>query len=395
MYVAELDRPWLETPFLFQGFIITSQGDINELERYCNHVFIDDDRSKYEKKLPLSLRVSLDEVGGKASKNYQRPEHKVPVEKEFGEAKSIRQKTEKLVSRLFHHVSGEEKLEYSQAKAVVRDLMESLERSPDALLLLSTIKSHDSEAEAHAINCSILSITLGRYMQFSHNMLEELALAALLHDVGEVKIPLELLNKGVKTQAESEQVMKHTTYGAEILLNAKGIPNSVVEVALSHHERIDGKGYPRQLRKDEISLFSKIVAIVDTYDSLTTGSEENCIPPTEALRYLYLYRDKFFDAALTEIFIKCLGIYPVGSLVELLTGEVGIVISVQPGEVLHPRLLLVRDRKKNPVPRPKIISLSRFAKKDPQRYGVKQVLAPDAYGVDMRSYLLNEVLTEQ
>ncbi|MFO7593650.1 MAG: DUF3391 domain-containing protein, partial [Pseudomonadota bacterium] len=307
MYVAELDRPWLETPFLFQGFAITSQGDINELERCCNYVFIDEDRSNYEKKLPLSSCASLDEVGDKERKKYQRPEHKVSVEEEFGEAKDIRHEAEQLVTRLFRDVSGGGKLDYSQAKGVVRDIMESLERSPDALLLLSTMKSHDREAEAHAINCSILSITLGRYMQFSHDMLEELALAALLHDVGEVKISLDLLNKGNKTQAENEQVMKHTTYGAEILLSAKDMPNSVVEVALSHHEQIDGKGYPRQLGKDEISLFSKIVAIVDTYDRLTTGSEEKTIPATEALRYLYLYRDKFFEATLTEVFIKCLG----------------------------------------------------------------------------------------
>ncbi len=395
MYVAELDRPWLETPFLFQGFVITSQGDINELERCCNYVFIDEERSNYEKRMPFSSQAIRGGASSKSREKYQRPAHKVSVEEEFVEAKKIRTKTEQLVSTLFHHVSGGGDLGIDQAKSIVGDIMESLERSPDALLLLGSIRSHDNEAEAHAINCSILSLTLGRYMQLSHEILEELALAALLHDVGEVKLPVNLVRKAQKTREETEQVMQHTSLGAEILLNSKDIPNSVVDVALSHHEQVDGKGYPRKLKGDEISLYSRIVAIVDTYDRLTTSRDEKTIPATEALRYLYLYRDKFFDASLTEIFIKCLGIYPVGSLVELLTGEVGIVISVQPGELLHPKLLLVRNRKKEPVSQPKIISLAFFAKKDPEKYAVKQVLPPDAYGVDMRSYLLSEVMAQQ
>ncbi|MDH5783976.1 MAG: DUF3391 domain-containing protein [Chromatiales bacterium] len=392
MYVSELDRPWLETPFLFQGFRISSKGDINELTHYCKFVYIDEEKSDYEKELiPQSTQNNhasrqLPEI------KVRFPEHKVPIEEEMSEARKIRAVAEQQISELLNQSKGGKALDIQQANVVVKNITQSLMRSPDAMVLLSSIKSHEREAEAHAMNTCILSITLGRFMRFSPKMVDELGLAALLHDVGEVKIPTELLHKEKKSPEELAQVKRHTEFGAHILMGAKGMPESVIEVAYSHHEQIDGKGYPRGLTAEGISAFSRIVTIVETYDRLTQGYNEKRISATEALRYLYLYRDKIFDARITEAFIKCLGIYPVGSLVELETGEVGIVISAQPGEFLHPRLMLVRDRKKSPFDKPRIMNLATFAKSDPGKYVVKQVLPPDAYGVDMRSYLLSEDL---
>lgn len=392
MYVSQLDRPWLETPFLFQGFIISSKGDINELERYCRYVYIDEEKSDYKKE---ELPVSGPHVQG-ASRlpelKVRFPEHKLPIEDELPEARKIRAVAEQQVAELLSQPRAGKALDIQQANIVVRNITQSLVRSPDAMVLLSSIKSHEREAEVHAMNTCILAITLGRFMRLSPKNVDELGLAALLHDVGEVKIPAELLRKEQKTPQERVVVKRHPEYGAQILVLAKGMPNSVVDVAYSHHEQIDGKGYPRGLSAESISTFTRIVTIVDTYDRLTQGYNEKRIPATEALRYLYLYRDKLFDGRITEAFIKCLGIYPVGSLVELETGEVGIVISAQPGEFLHPKLMLVRDRRKKPFDKPKIMNLAAFAKSDPGKYVVKQVLPPDAYGVDMRSYLLSEEL---
>ena len=390
MYVSELDRPWLETPFLFQGFAISSQGDINELCRCCGYVFIDEDKSKYKKESLLSSHVPEEGATKLPEIKVRRPEHKVPVEEEISEARKVRALAEEQVSTLINQARGGKALDIQQANIVVKNITESLARSPDAMVLLGSMKSHERASEAHAMNTSILCITLGRFMRFSPKMVEELGLAALLHDVGEVKIPVELIRSGSKTHQEAELVKKHTEFGAEILIHSKGLPNSVIDVAYSHHEQIDGKGYPRGLLPEKISTFARIVAIVDTYDRLTQGRDEQSISATEALRYLYLYRDKIFDGRITEAFIKCLGIYPVGSLVELETGEVGIVISVRPGELLFPRLLLVRNRDKKPFDQPRIMNLAMFAKSDPGKHTVKQVLAPDAYGIDMRSYLLNE-----
>ncbi|NOR52451.1 MAG: DUF3391 domain-containing protein [Gammaproteobacteria bacterium] len=392
MYIAELDRPWLESPFLFQGFAVTSQGDINELERCCKYVLIDEDRSNYEKAEPLSSRMSMKEHGKKSKTKFVRPAHLISVEKELSKAQKVRKVAEKQVSSLMQQARVGKALDIKQANSVVGDIIESLVRSPDAMVLLGSMKSHGNDAEAHAINTSILAITLGRFMKFSHEIIEELGIAALLHDVGEVKVPTELIGNGAKTPEEIALVRKHTTFGAEILRNTKGIARSAVDVAYSHHEQVDGNGYPRKLTVGEISIFVKIVSIVDTYDMLTRGNGDDSISATEALRYLYLYRDKIFDGKLTEVFIKCLGIYPVGSLVELETGEVGIVVSVQPGALLLPTLLLVKGRDKKSYEKPLIMNLATFAKNEPNKYVVKQVLPPDAYGIDMRSFLLSAQL---
>ena len=338
MYISELDRPWLETPFLFQGFSISSQGDINELDRCCEYVFIDEEKSHYEKEPVFASPVLKDDAGEQTEIKVKRPEHKLPVEDEMSEARKVHDIAEAQVSALISQARSGKAFDIQQANDVVKNIVGSLVRNPDAMVLLGTMRRHESASEAHAINTSILSITLGRFMQLSPEMVEELGLAALLHDVGEVKIPVELVKKGPKTPQETELVKKHTEFGAEMLRNAKGMPESAIDVAYSHHEQIDGKGYPRGLNADEISTFAKIVSIVDTYDRLTQGEGGPAIPATEALRYLYLYRDKIFDGRITEAFIKCLGIYPVGSLIEFETGEAGIVISVQPGEALFPRL---------------------------------------------------------
>lgn len=393
MYVSELDRSWLETPFLFQGFKITSQGDINELTRLCKFVFVDEDRSDYERPVapsPKQIEVAATKL---AEVKYEKPASKVIIEEEIAQARKVKAVAEQQVTLMMSQARAGQALDYDQATVVVANIVESLIRNPDAMLLLGSIKSHEQEAEAHAINTSILALTLGRFMKFSQKMVEELGLAALLHDVGEVKVPVEVIRNGPKSPQENELMKNHTRHGVEILSNTPGIPESVIDVAHAHHEQVDGKGYPRGLAGNSLTIFTKIVSIVDAYDKLTRGREKKGISSTEALRYLYLYRDKLFDAKLTEAFIKCLGIYPVGSLVELASGEVGIVVASQQGEQLYPRLMLVRGPDKRPYEPPRMISLAMFAKTgEEKKYAIRQVLPPDAYGVDMRSYLLNEAV---
>jgi len=393
MYVSELDRSWLETPFLFQGFKITSQGDINELARWCKFVYIDEDRSEYQRPAtPSSKQIEAAAVK-LAEVKYEKPASQVAIEEEIVQARKVKEAAEQEVSLMPSQARAGQALDPDRASEVVANIVESLIRNPDAMLLLGSIKSHQQEAEAHAINTCILALTLGRFMKFSQKMVEELGLAALLHDVGEVRIPVEVVRDGPKSSQEVELMKSHTRIGVEILSNTPGIPESAIDVAHSHHEQVDGKGYPRGMTGNSLTIFAKIVGIVDVYDKLTRGKGERGISSTEALRYLYLYRDKLFDAKLTEAFIKCLGIYPVGSLVELASGEVGIVISSQPGEHLYPRLMLVRSPDKRPYQPPRMISLAMFAKTDEEKkYAIRQVLPPDAYGVDMRSYLLNEAL---
>jgi putative nucleotidyltransferase with HDIG domain len=393
MYVSELDRSWLETPFLFQGFVISSQGDINELARYCKFVYIDEARSNYQpiekpaSKTPEPVVVKRKEV------KYEKPAPKVNIEEEISRARKVKEFAEKQVALVMHKTRSGQAIDYEEVSTLVEDLIESLVRNPDALLLLGSIKSHEQEAEAHAISTSILALSLGRFMKFSQRMVEELGVAALLHDIGKVRIPIEVVRNGPRTPEETALMKRHPELGAEILRENPGIPESAIDAAYSHHEQVDGKGYPRGLKGESLTIFAKIIAIVNVYDRLTRGKGGQSMSAAEVLRYLYMYRDTLFDAKLTETFIKCLGIYPVGSLVELASGEVGIVISAPAGEHLYPRLMLVRGPDKQPYEPPRLISLAKFVKdNNRKKYAIRQVLPPDAYGVDIRSYLLNEAI---
>jgi HD-GYP domain-containing protein (c-di-GMP phosphodiesterase class II) len=386
MYVAKLDRPWLESPFLFQGFTIKSQDEITQLRNLCKFVYIDEEKqpgsaSAVRNKGRAATWVSSETKSG-------RKPHLRKVEDELVAARKIRQHAQLRFNQMLEAARLGKGIEVKVANNIVGDMIESLLRNPDALMLLRNIGQYDTEAESHAINTCILALTFGRCLGLSDNDLEELGLAAMLHDIGETEIPLDLLRDGPKSAEETELLNRHTEFGARLLRDTASLPERVIDVALSHHEQVNGEGYPQGLEGEKIGFFARIVAILNVYDHVTLGSSGPSMPPAEALRYLYLYRNKFFDADLTEKFIQCLGVYPVGSLVELATGEVAIVISIPPEAHLYPRLLLALDSHKQPYQPPRIMSLAQFATSEhAEKYAITSVLPSGAYGVDIKAYL--------
>ena len=166
-----------------------------------------------------------------------------------------------------------------------------------------------------------------------------------------------------------------------------------MEIARDHHERMNGSGYPQKLSGDQLSLFTKIVAIADVYDSVTSGLHgKPVITCTEALKNMYVWREELFDSLLVEQFIQCLGIYPIGSTVELNTGEIGIVINTNPDRRLLPRVMLVRDQDKKPYEPPKVINLAQFCNENNvSAFEIRRVVKPDLFSIDVRNYILREL----
>ncbi len=373
---------------MFQGFFVRTDEELEQLKQLCNFVYIDEEgKEQQQGKRRVAANEATSPPVENAGKQAAKP-HPVAIEDEITEARKIREQA----SRRFRDMLDEARLgkgiDVGVANRIVGDMVESLLRNPDALLLLRSLSQYDAEAESHAINCSILSMTFGRCLHLPHHELTELGLAALLHDIGETEIPVEILHEGPKNTEETSLYRRHTEFGANILRDMYSLPERVINVALSHHEQINGEGYPRGLKGDEIDYFSRIVAITNVYDHITLGSSGPSLPPAEALRYLYLYRDKFFDSDVTERFIECLGVYPVGSLVEIATGEVAIVISIPPEAHLYPRLLLVLDAHKNRYQPPHIMNLAQFASSEnAQKYAISRVLPAGSYDIDIKSYL--------
>jgi len=396
MYVAELDRPWLDSPFLFQGFRITNAEELAQLDAVCEYVFVDAKKSVVPVSSQLSIVPTKSKKQTSRAANYikRAAPYQTSFEQEYPRAREIYNITCENASNFYNDAKLGKSLRVARIKHTVSSLVDSVIRHPDALMLLSSLQDKSDQAVSHAINVCALSVTFGRFLGFKKQQLIELGAGALLHDIGETKVPDKILQDFANCSTEEiQQYQDHTTYGAAILYNSKGLPDSVISVARDHHERANGSGYPQHLQSRQLHPYTTIVSIVDVYDSITSDMYGRPpMPCTDALKNIYAWREDFFDNLLVEKFIQCLGIYPLGSVIELKSGHIGIVISINPQTRLLPKVLLVRDQHKQPIEQPKIINLSLFVNnKNKHHYEIAHVIKAEEYSINVRHYLLQEL----
>ena len=255
-------------------------------------------------------------------------------------------------------------LDAERVRGAVKSLTESVLRNPNAMLLFSQLREKGEYTASHSLDVSIYMTAFGRFRQLEQQQVELLGYVGLLQDIGKVRLPKALLEKrGRLTPEEFEQAKLHVSYSVEILRATAGIPIELPRLAVLHHERYDGSGYPNRLQGAHIGMIGGIAAIVDTYDAMTVQRPyADAVAPSAAISNLYKWRGVFFDAGLVEQFIRFIGIFPVGSLVELNSGEVGVVISQNPEERLKPRVMLIRDAKGVELRPQKLLDLSRSPK---------------------------------
>ena len=348
MYIAELDRPWTDTPFMFQGFVLSTEQQLDALKKYCQSVIVDVERSTTT--APRAPRIAYPE--------------RAPVEQEIGPAKTAYVSGRALMRDVLSAVRIGRALDADRVRSAVNAMTESVLRNPDALLLFAQLRAKGDYAESHALDVAVYMITFGRFLQLEPGQLEFLGYLGLLQDIGKVRLPKELLEKrGRLSIEEFERAKLHVNYSAEILRATPGLPGDLARIAALHHERHDGSGYPKGLRGNEIGMIGSIAAIVDTFDALTVKRPyADAVSPSAAISMLYKWRGVFYDAHLVEQFIRCIGIFPVGSLVELNTGEVGVVIAQNLTRRLLPRVIVIRDAQGNPLLPHKMLDLAREPK---------------------------------
>lgn len=384
MYVAELDRPWTDTPFMFQGFYLRTEQQLATLKKFCKHVFVDVERTENPERRPPAAQFRI-----KGSAAYS---EKVPVEVEFRQAHAEYSRTLVSVGELLKPAAKQGGvLDAKEVRESVSRLTDSVVRNPDAMLLVTRLREKSAEAHARALQVSIYLIVFARFLQLAREELELLGLLGLLQDIGKTRLPAELIERaGPLTPEESELARRHVEYSAEILAATPGLPPSLPELALLHHERQDGTGYPRGLEGEQIGLHGSMAAIADTFDALTAlRPYADPLPPSSALSYLYKERGAGFHADLVEQFIQCIGVFPVGSVVELNSGEVGIVITQNLVRRLKPRVMVVLDAKGNPMRPHKILDLDRDPQAAPDEpYRIKRTLEQSKVRVDPREVFL-------
>ncbi|WP_459867023.1 HD-GYP domain-containing protein [Endothiovibrio diazotrophicus] len=388
MFVDGLDRSWLQTPFWSHSFLIRSEGELESLRGLCDHVYIDPRRGSGEaadgrrSNDPRPPSRSRRDVAPARSAERLEP---VSMEEELGTARKLHQEAGTVLERVLEDARLGRSIDSKRARSTVRNLVGSVIRNPDALVCLTRIKERDRYTSQHSVNVCIFSLVFGRHLGLSKEELAELGMGALLHDVGKTQIPLEILNKpGRLTEAEFEVMKRHPSLGYEMLQGIEGLGERGRAVAHAHHERHDGSGYPHGLSGRQIGLFPRLVSIVDVYDAVTSPRVyHNPISAHRALQKLYAGREADFDRRLVDKFIQCVGIYPVGSLVELSSGEVGVVTAANQRAPTRPVVSLVINRKGERFERERIVNLLRVRRDHGGRpLGVKRVLDPGEYAVD-------------
>lgn len=350
MSVVGMDRSWLETPFFRHRVRI---GRVDQIERLkeAGVRFVEVECEEYVNLPPVSVHQGeahdavLSDVAGESSDNPPagRP---FTFDEELPLAHEVYRSAKGVVEKVMNDVRIGHAIDTDIVGRVVTGMVDSILRNSDALVSLSRLKSFDEYTFFHSVNTSVLALALGRRLQFSREALHLLGLGTLLHDIGKMKIPLNILNKPGRFESHEFEMMKqHALRGADILSSTTEFQEEVIRPALEHHERVDGTGYPFGRNRSELTKFGLIASIVDVYDAMTS---DRCyhtgVPAHRALQHLYdLGQDGHLDCRFVQQFIQCVGVYPVGSCVLLNTGEAGVVSQLHHDQPVHPKVILVRD----------------------------------------------------
>ncbi|GAA0209960.1 HD-GYP domain-containing protein [Kangiella japonica] len=386
MTVVELDRPWTEIPVLFQEITIESDKEIALLQKYCQHVYIDyhSYNTIYAEQLRDRKRTSI----------YKKPnltpqEASAKLREEMPRATKAFDKSRKHILELMADVQRDSKIDIEGSKELVSSCVDSILSDETALFWLSKIKNKDEYTSEHCVRVGILAIAFGKYLQLPREQLEMLGLCGILHDVGKMKVPQHILNKeGPLTPDEFKIIKEHTVLGYVFLRNHGGIDEQVCTTAYNHHERLNGKGYPRKANEEVLSLYDRIIAIIDSYDAMIS---DRCyrkgMPPSRALNQLYKGRGELYDVELVKQFIQMVGVYPVGSLIEMNNGQVGVVLTVNENSKLEPVVELVTDAERNLI-KPISIDLTKQPKdENGQPLKILHTLADNEVDFDLEAII--------
>ena len=350
MYIHDLNCGWLQHGFLRQRFLLRHPDQIQKMRDQGMHeLYIDTERGDDVAGAPTKAEIDLvldQQLKQSAAAGAALPTARVSQKEESVQARRILGEASVWVDGLLLDVRLGKQVEPAKAGPLVKEINASVLRNPGALLSLCRIKQADTYTFQHSVSICALLVSFTNALGMPADLVHEAGLGGLLHDIGKMKIPNEILNKPGKLTEEEFTIMKsHATLSRDLLTGVSGISDMVIRIAGEHHERMGGGGYPAGIPGEGISQIGRMAAIVDVYDALTSNRVyHKGMEPSEVLKKLLEWSGAHLDGDLVQQFIRTLGIYPVGALVRLTSGRLAVVVE-QSEDLLRPTVRLVFDTK--------------------------------------------------
>ena len=371
MYIHQFCGSWLDHSFWKAGFVLDNRDDLQRLQRSnLSSLWIDTAKGR-----DLPEASSTPAPGAPPLPSLQPASTSTPrvsMDEEVQRAIKLCAESRKAVMAMFQEVRMGQALEMQQAEELVVQMGESLLRHPDALISLARLKSADDYTYMHSVAVCALMLATARQLGLSEDYIRLAGIAGLLHDVGKLTIPDNILNKPQKlSDSEFEQVKLHPEAGGAILRQSPDVDALVLDVCLHHHEKADGSGYPHRLAGNQISLFAQMGAVCDVYDAVTSNRPYNRgWDPAEAIQRMSTWKGHF-DQRVFQAFVKSVGIYPVGALVRLESGRLAVVIEQNPKSLLTPKVRVFFSTRSNLPLEQSVVDLAKVQ-------GQERILAREA-----------------
>jgi cyclic di-GMP phosphodiesterase len=379
MFIAELDRPWLETPFAIQGFVVRDSEEIMYVSNYVEHVYVDAEYTGVKQSLKLAV-AAMDSA----------PRERLALKDEFKRTKVSFETASDTLNEIFHSLRNGTQSDISSVQTAINPLIEGVFRNQEAVAALLRLKESGEYRYHHGVAMAVWAAIIGRHIGLHKRELETLAVGCAMCDIGMTQLPPELLDQaGNLTETQTRIIRAHPKMGADLVGKSNNIDFEILGIIENHHERMDGSGYPRGIEGASIPLLARIAGLVDTYDAMITPRPyARARTSHEATQELLDCSGRQFQAILVEQFVQAIGLFPTGTMVELNTGEVAIVVSQNSTRRLKPELIIVMDKDKKRLAVPALIDLTKQSIAAEGERWITRELQAGTYGISGEEFFI-------
>lgn len=368
MYVSDFNAGWLHHPFTFNSMMITTEAEVAKVAAAgIRELYIDTARGRDVGDGVPTAQEAARETAQAVEKLVEAapapltPEPRVSLAEEMSRAKLAFGEAVRIIRGLMDDVRLGRQIEVASTRPTVEKIVASVMRNSNAMMTMRRLKNLDDYTFLHSVSVCTMLVTFAKVIEMELSAIHDLALGGLIHDVGKMRVAQAVLNKPARLSDDEFRHMKsHVVLGSDLVRQLPGIPALAMEPLELHHERFDGSGYPKGLKGEQISTVGRMTAIVDVYDAITSNrAYRKAMSPAAAVQKLFEWSKDHFDPAMTKVFLKSVGIYPIGTLVRLESGRLGVVIEQSDTHLLTPVVRVMYDGRRQHYIAPEDVDLSR------------------------------------